>query len=234
MLKNSARKKKLEKISKNLQSVYDHFWKKDCPKYMHYHRQEDILKFLSKKLKNQKRHSRQLLNKIIDFVCCLDAFYSSGLRYGNSQSDNQIYQISIFIFNHWSEGLNFRKRLNSKKIFPCYVEDFRDNIVKLGYNNYYSFITKFYHQFNQKYSICDRMVKNFCKIFSENYCQRKLNSEIYCDFHNFVVELGSTLTWRRELNEFDKAIWILMKEICDKKKKKPEKITINEIINYKL
>lgn len=211
-----------EKLIKNLKNSLEKFNNYD--KYKHYHANERILKFYKLKLINSKD---KLLDDIIEFVSCLESFYSAGLRY--EKNKDEIYKMSKFIYDNWHNGLNIKKEVCSENVNLTFVEEFRKEYNEKG-RDVYSFITKFFHQFCSDYPINDNKIKTFLKLI----CPRKNKTSKknkYQDYSNIYKQILDEIGWKDSVNNFDNAAWILIKEAEDKKKnKKNKKIKLRDIL----
>ena len=142
-------------------------------RYKHYHCNEKIIFTFRDKIYNEPNPSG---DDIMCFVTCLDAFYSAGLRYEKDKSG--IEKVTSFIKNNWTGGLKLHEQIKDKEVNPRNIDSF---ILGLDLSrNLYSFVTKFYHQFNPDYPIYDsKLEKLLCLVFP------KIKKTVYKDYPKY-------------------------------------------------
>jgi len=158
----------------------------------------------------------------MDFISCLDAFYNAGLRYDGKKSG--IYKMSAFIKKRWSIKNGIRFIISKNQIIPIYIDEIRQQF-SLNDRDMYSFLTKFFHQFNGEYPIYDSKVREFLQILFPRKSKKK-----YVDYTFLYYDAMASLNWKKGANSFDNAIWTLIKEKQEKYNKTKKKLTNEEIL----
>ncbi len=185
-------------------------------RYKHYHCNETIIFTFRDKIKNNPNPS---FDDIMCFVTCLDSFYSAGLNYDIDKSG--VWKMTNFIEQNWSKNLKLYERINNKEVDARNIIDFCKALKTASNRNSYSFVTKFYHQFNNEYPIYDSKVAELLLLLFP-----EINVSVYKDYIAFYNVLNEVLlvnlnkhNLNMSVNEFDNAAWILIKEKQEKLKK---------------
>lgn len=208
----------IDKLRYKLTEALVHY--KTKTRYKHYHCNEQILSDFKENIRTQENPSE---DSIMRFVICLEAFYDAGLRYEKDKSG--VERMTSFIKDNWKAGINIYDQINTTNVNPSFIEDF---IKKVPFKRkLYSFITKFYHQFNSDYPIYDSKLQALMYLlFPEN---KKSLYKSYVEYYRIYMELLKQLSCNMSINDFDNAAWILMKEKGEELK--GEKITIQNLLN---
>ena len=195
-------------------------------RYKHYHCNEKIIAHFKDRIKAEPQPSEE---NVMSMVTCLDAFYSAGLKYESDKSG--IEKLTSFIMRNWTEGLGLFEQFNEKHANPNNVNTFL-RALKIG-RDPYSFVTKFYHQFNSNYPIYDSKLKKFLILLFPKLPMNDFKDYIkYYYILNYVLlESLNKHNLEMGINDFDNAAWILMKEKEEQMKEKGEKLTLKSLIN---
>lgn len=192
-------------------------------KYQHYQEKEEILTLFVERIKNNNNPKKDILK----LVCCIDAFYNSGLKYNSSKKG--ITEASELIITYWNKDLKIKDIISDKEVNTGLIENLNQRFREKNLRGAYSFITKFYHLFNSEYPIYDSLINRFVKLSSKKI-GHKVNTKNYSELTQYLNYLKEEIKWKHNLDNFDLSIWTLMKEI--KGNKKLTSVSIGKILKY--
>jgi hypothetical protein len=134
------------------------------------------------------------------FVNCLDFFYSTGLKYKDRYAKKSVAEI---VQNNWLSGLHLSAIKYDETIFHDKVDSLREKI-KVAIGDYYSFVTKVFHQLNNNYFIWDSHIVKYLLYHGKIKNKEKT---AYKTFFDTLINLKAELEWPRTNDELDIAIW---------------------------
>jgi hypothetical protein len=213
----------IEKLIKLLKTALVNYKTKD--RYKHYHCNEKIIATFKDKIKKATKPTEE---DIMCFVSCLNAFYSAGLNFEKDKSG--IEKMTSFINVNWTSGLKLKEQLSVEEVNPLNIQSFcaKSPLSR----NMYSFITKVYHQFNSDYPIYDSKLEKllillFPKIKHSVYKAYPKYYNIFCEV---LLKNLNRQNLKMDVNDFDNAAWILIKEKEEELKAKGKKLTLESLL----
>jgi hypothetical protein len=143
---------------------------------------------------------------IARFANTLNSYYNAGLRYERGS----MLKVVEIINQQWKKGLKLGEIYEGQDVNTNKV----DKLRSIFYNNltkdYYSYVTKIFHQLNSQYPIYDRLMIGFLKK-EKTLIKNNIKNYEYAMFLESVTATMHKYKWNPEdVNGFDNAIWVYM------------------------
>lgn len=147
---------------------------------------------------------------IFHFVNCLDFFYSTGLKYSDKLFSTK-KNIAELILQNWDTGIRLSE-VAAKDVNCEKVDHFRTALKTCFPNekkkDYYSFVTKVFHNLNCSYFIWDRNVYHF--LIKHQLAKSNMKTQAYQKYYSTLIEVKNKITWPYDHDKLDLAIWSIV------------------------